>query len=111
MKKKQRDRMEETKRRWSSDPAYNLFDYSEDAFLVCDEWESRGGPEPPKENGYAYAKRMMDVTYAMWKEDIRDGYLTIQELIDDGYKESFLDSLGLYTVKFKENKECLEAAS
>ena len=105
MKKKKRERMEDIKRRWSSDPAYTLFDFSEEAFLVADEWESRGGPEPPKENGFAYAKRMMDVTYSMWKEDIRDGYLTIQELIDDGYKESFLNGLGLHTVKFKEIRD------
>lgn len=103
--------MESILRRWSKDSAFHFFDYSEDAFLVHDEWESRGGPEPPKSNGFAYAKRMMDVTYAMWKEDVRDGYLTIQELIDDGYSEGFLRGLGLYSVKLKENKECLEAVS
>jgi hypothetical protein len=95
--KRQRARQEQYKRgRLESDG----FDWSDGAFLEFDDYESRGIPlrkrsfgEP--NNGYDWAKRMMDVTITMWKEDVRDGLLLPQELLDDGYSEKFLKSVGV----------------
>ena len=36
-----------------------------------------------KLNGYVYGKWLLDITVAMWKEDIKTGLLTIKELYED----------------------------
>ena len=37
-----------------------------------------------KINGYAYGKKMMDITISMWREDIPQGLLYKSELYSDG---------------------------
>lgn len=95
--KRQRERQKRYKRgQLESDG----FDWSDEAFLEFDDYESRGAPlrersfgEP--HNGYDWAKRMMDVTITMWKEDVRAGLLLPDELLADGYSEKFLRSVGV----------------
>jgi hypothetical protein len=46
-------------------------------------------------NGYEQGKKWMDVTIAMWKEDIKVGQLFVYELTNDGYPDWFLQRIGL----------------
>lgn len=76
------------------------FDWSDEAFLELDAFESRGEPLRPRafpepHNGYLWAKKAMDITITMWKEDIRDKLLLPSELLKDGYSEKFLRSCGI----------------
>lgn len=70
-------------------------DFGEEAALTMFLHESTGTPLPdPKSNGYALGKKWMDVTVAMWKEDILLGNLFAFELIDD-YPDWFLERIGV----------------
>lgn len=55
--------------------------------------ESCGTPVSDN-NGYALGKKWMNVTIAMWKEDIKHGLLFKEELYEDGnYPHWWLDSI------------------
>ena len=77
-------------------------DLSEDAAVAMYRFETFGEalPKTAKLNGYAQGKKWMDVTVAMWKEDILEGYLLVSELQgDEGYPDWFLERVGvLHTV-------------
>ena len=76
------------------------FDWSNQAFLEADDYESRG-VKPRKSdffepsNGFLWAKMAQDITIAMWKEDIADKLLFPRELLADGYSEKYLRSIGI----------------
>ncbi len=44
-------------------------------------------------NGYAIGKHWMDVTLAMWREDIHNGYLTKFEIINDDEIPNFVKNI------------------
>jgi hypothetical protein len=71
-------------------------DFSEEAAVAMYEHEN-GVPLPQTKhsNGYALGKKWMEVTIAMWRKDIANGLLTVQELLDDGFPEWFLNKIGL----------------
>lgn len=76
------------------------FDWSDEAFLEADDYESRGvlprtrdWSEPS--NGFLASKRAMDITIAAWKEDIEAKLLWPEELLADGYSEKYLKSIGI----------------
>lgn len=50
-----------------------------------------------KFNGYAVGKHWMDVTIAMWKEDIKEGLLFKFELKKE-YPEWFLEKVGVLSI-------------
>lgn len=63
--------------------------FTDDDIIELYNHESYGSPlrqhEPGKPgNGFALGKRWLDVTLAMWLEDIRDGILRRSELYEDG---------------------------
>lgn len=69
-------------------------DYSDSSALSMYRYESLGDRSLLRpENGFLYAKRIMDITICMWKEDIRNGLLLVQELIDDNYPRKFLNKV------------------
>jgi hypothetical protein len=57
-------------------------DFSEDMLYELYNSESYGGRCSPR-NGYHHGKKWMDVTVAMWREDIRLGTLFRFELYQD----------------------------
>jgi len=59
-------------------------DYSDEAALAVYNHETFGKPMPKtdKINGFELARKWMDVTVAMWKEDIADHLLFVDELDD-----------------------------
>lgn len=71
-------------------------DFSEEAAIAMYKREN-GTPLPQTEkvNGFALGKKWMEVTLAMWREDIPDGLLFVRELLDDGYPEWFLKRTGI----------------
>lgn len=80
---------------------YNeAFDYSDKALFDMYSFESTGLPKIDyslpgpngKCNGYAVGKHWMDVTVAMWLEDIRKGLLFKFELQED-FPEWFLEKI------------------
>ena len=58
-------------------------DYSEDSMLELFLSESYGDVSCNQLNGYYIGKKMLNVTVAMWKEDIKYGTLFKCELYDD----------------------------
>lgn len=62
-------------------------DFSDEAAQAMYLYESRGGKPPSGENGYFAGKHVMDLTVAMWKQDLvgLDGSptLTKAELYED----------------------------
>lgn len=86
------------------------FDWSDEAFLEADEYESRGieprhRPFPEPQNGFLWAKKATDITIAMWKEDIADKLLFPDELLKDGYSEKYLQSISILHPKPAPPKE------
>jgi hypothetical protein len=86
------------------------FDWSDEAFLEADEYESRGieprhRPFPEPQNGFLWAKKATDITIAMWKEDTADKLLFPEELLEDGYSEKYLQSIGILHPKPTPPKE------
>ena len=71
----------EVYRIFSRDYSY-CCDFSEQSMLQLYYSESYGDPIT-NENGYYVGKRWLNVTVAMWKEDIKTGMLTKQELYND----------------------------
>lgn len=59
--------------------------------------ESTGTPVESN-NGYLLGKRTMDITVAMWKEDIRNGCLIKSELLKD-YPKWFLETTGVLNIQ------------
>ena len=76
---------------------YPWADFSEAAEIQMFSHESTGTPVESN-NGYLLGKRTMDITVAMWKEDIRDGYLTKTELMKE-YPEWFLKTTGVLNIE------------
>ncbi|MCP5019644.1 MAG: hypothetical protein GY938_30825 [Ketobacter sp.] len=68
-----------------------------DAAAVAMYNRENGSPLPQTErtNGYALGKKWMEVTLAMWREDIAIDLLSIQELLDDDFPEWFLKKTGI----------------
>ena len=72
-------------------PIYRVFardfqsslDFSEDMLYEMYEYESRGSGTCSQKNGYFHGKKWMDVTVAMWVEDLRLGNLFSFELYED----------------------------
>jgi len=58
-------------------------DYSEESMLELFLSESYGDVHCKPSNGYYIGKKMLNVTVAMWKEDIERGLLFKRELYDD----------------------------
>ena len=87
-------RMAELYKRFASD--FEFADFSNSAEIEMFNWESRGVPIADKNiNGFALGKKWMDVTVAMWLEDISKGLLYPRELMDDNYPEWFLRKVGV----------------
>lgn len=79
-------------------PVYDHFgreftdlDFSDGAFEEMYRYESSGGETPDKSNGYFQAKRMIDITVAMWREDL-GGLITREELAGE-YPDWWLDKV------------------
>jgi hypothetical protein len=80
-------RMSEIYRHFS-EPWAHLCDFSDEARHSMYRFESRGTPLPPysdprRLNGYQLGKHWMDVTVAMWKDDLAKGLLFRQELYSE----------------------------
>lgn len=78
-------------------------DFSDQALVEMFEWESFGrgnlkfglfNNNGGKYNGFAVGKHWMDVTIAMWREDLRTGMLFKKELQAD-FPEWFLKKIGI----------------
>jgi hypothetical protein len=61
----------------------HILDYSEESLLELYQSESYGDVDCKSNNGFYIGKKMLNVTVAMWKEDIKLGYLFKYELYDD----------------------------
>lgn len=59
------------------------FDFSDDMLHELYHYESSGVGTISPMNGYANAKKWMDVTISMWREDITKGLLFVWELYAD----------------------------
>ena len=71
-------------------------DLSPAAAAAMYQHESFGEPlANPSTNGFNIGKKWMDITIAMWREDIPARVLTVQELQDDGYPDWFLKRTGI----------------
>lgn len=69
---------------------YSEMDLSDEAMLAAYNKETYGVPKMqdlPLNNGFRYGKQFLDVTLAMWSEDILIGNLRPLELIDGLYEE------------------------
>lgn len=86
---------------------YPAADYSDAAAAAMFAAETHGTPLPPglPLNGFALGKKWMDVTLAMWREDIPCRMLSVQELLDDGYPEWFLKRTGILELKAPEDSD------
>ncbi len=67
-------------------------EFSDDMMLELFYSESYGDPVSPH-NGYYVGKKWLNVTVAMWKEDIQKGCLTRHELYDDHFPDWWLDKV------------------
>jgi len=80
---------------------YDIADYSDESMLELYLSESYGDVDCKPTNGYFIGKRWLNVTVAMWKEDIEKGYLTKHELYsDDDLPDWWLDKI-LKDIHFK----------
>lgn len=68
------------------------FDFSDEAAKEAFLFESTGRGTPSKTNGFLYGKSVMDITVKMWKQDLVDMILHIQELKED-FPEWFLEKV------------------
>lgn len=91
-------------------PVYEIFvrdfrsglDFSEDMLYELYENESYGGVQCSPKNGYYHGKKWMDVTLAMWREDIRLGNLWVFELYrDHTFPHWWLDKV--FSKRYSEN--------
>lgn len=84
--------MSELYKHFSKDWEHCL-DYSEDSMLELYYSESYGD-ECSLSNGYYIGKKYLNLTVAMWKEDIKLGYLFKSELYEDNnYPNIWLDKI------------------
>lgn len=68
-------------------------DFSDEALVNLYNTESYGGVLTPK-NGFAVGKQYLNLQVTMWREDIRRGWISKQELYkDENYPEWWLDSV------------------
>lgn len=58
--------------------------FTDDDIVALFNHESYGLPINNRNNGFALGKKWLNVTLAMWLEDIRDGILVKRELYEDG---------------------------
>jgi hypothetical protein len=84
--------MAEMYRRFAGDYEHAYF--GENSAIEMYRYETFGDPINSKWNGFAIGKKWMDVTLAMWREDIAKGMLFISELQAD-YPEWFLRRVGI----------------
>jgi hypothetical protein len=61
----------------------HICDYSDESMMEMFLYETYGEGRPDNTNGYFLGKKWMDVTIAMWHEDIPKGLLTKFELYND----------------------------
>jgi len=74
-------------------------DFSESAAIAMYERENgKPLPKTDKVNGFALGKKWMEITLTVWREDIPNGLLFVQELLDDGYPEWFLKCTGILSL-------------
>ena len=73
---------------------YPKADFSEAAAVEMYRHETYGDSVVSEWNGFALGKKWMDVTIAMWKEDIPKGLLAVDELRID-YPDWFLSKVGI----------------
>ena len=72
----------------------HLVDFSEAMMLELFVYESTGKGSISSDNGFAYGKQQMDITVAMWMEDIPKGLLHPSELYEDGnFPHRWLDRI------------------
>ena len=75
---------------------FSFANFNDEAAAAMFAWESKGVPMTNEGvNGFALGKKWMDVTVAMWKEDIPKELLHVNELLADGYPEWFLKRVGI----------------
>ena len=93
-------KMSEIYRRFASDWE-DVCDFSESALIDMFDYESTGKGNlsigvfsDKKPNGYAVGKHWMDVTVAMWKEDLKTGIISVAELSAD-FPEWFILKMGV----------------
>ena len=85
-------RMQPLYRRFAAE--WSALDFSEEAAREMYAHESTGGPVDRTRNGYWVGKRWLNVTVAMWLEDIRSGLLFKFELYEDpGLPNWWLDGV------------------
>jgi len=74
---------------WTGKPFHKRPDFSEKAAQKMYEYETYGKGELKStifgvpDNGYFIGKKLMNITLAMWKEDIENGLLAKFELYED----------------------------
>ncbi len=74
---------------------FPMADFGEEAAM--DMYQHENGiplPSRVKSNGFQIGKRWMNVTVAMWKEDIAKGLLRVEEL-ENEFPEWFLKNIGI----------------
>lgn len=81
-------------------PQQDNLDFSNKAELEAYLFESRGLGNleekifvEGKINGYLYGKKMMDITIAMWKEDLPKGLIFLSELYQDKFPHWWLNKI------------------
>jgi len=91
------ERLQVTRRWRKIIPIYQFFaqghcsgyDFSEKSVLECFLVESEGIEAKNLNNGFLLGKKWMDVTIAMWREDIKKGLLFKRELYADDFFKNF----------------------
>jgi len=92
-------RMSEIYKRFARD--YTGLDFSREALEQMYLHDSNGSVKfdiANTKNGYFIGKYWMSVTINMWKEDIKKGFLLVNELLTD-YPEWFIKQIGLLKYK------------
>lgn len=75
-------------------------DFSDSAALAFYRYETFGIslPKADRLNGFELGKKWMDITIAMWKEDIATLGVSVKELQED-YPDWFLERVGILNLK------------
>ena len=93
-------RMAEIYKRFAVD--FPHADFGHEAALAMFRHETHGEPLPQVRgigNGFALGKKLMDISIAGWREEIIQMGLRVEELIDDGYPEWFLERVGVLSLR------------
>lgn len=90
-------------KRFGENSSISDLDFSDDALYKMYEYESKGIGNcgkldifnDSKLNGYAYGKRIMDITISMWKESLNGphGFYYLNEIKNDSFPRWFLDKV------------------